>query len=103
MGKEIGMTAAQTPSESGYPTPGKLEMIWGEGFVSPGGPDEVLRIMADHDIRGCSFLDVGFELMRWMPPSSWFQQNHFGTFDAVGWALPPHQFSFCSMPMAASP
>lgn len=28
-----------------------------------------------------------------MPPSSWFQQNHFGTFDAVGWGHPPHQFN----------
>ncbi len=33
------------------------------------------------------------ELMRWMPPSSWFQQNHSGTFDAVGWGHPPHQFN----------
>jgi hypothetical protein len=28
-----------------------------------------------------------------MPPSSWFQRNHFGTFDAVGWGHPPHQFT----------
>jgi len=46
-------------SEAGYPTPGKLEMIWGDGFMSPGGPDEVLRIIAGHDIAGWSVLDMG--------------------------------------------
>ncbi len=53
------MTREQAPTEGGYPTPGKLEMIWGEGFMSPGGPDEVVRIVADHDISGCSVLDIG--------------------------------------------
>ncbi len=53
------MTQEQAQTEGGYPTPGKLEMIWGEGFLSPGGPDEVVRIIADHDISGCSVLDVG--------------------------------------------
>jgi hypothetical protein len=33
----------------------------------------------------------GIELMRWMPPSSWFQQNRCGTFEAVGWRHPPRQ------------
>ena len=46
-------------TESGYPTPEKLEMIWGEGFMSPGGADEVLRVLGDHDIKGCSVLDIG--------------------------------------------
>jgi ubiquinone/menaquinone biosynthesis C-methylase UbiE len=46
-------------AEGGYPTPGKLEMIWGEGFMSPGGAEEVVRIVADHDITGCSILDIG--------------------------------------------
>ncbi len=53
------MTKEPAPTESGYPTPGKLEMIWGDGFMSPGGPDEVIRIFADHDIAGCSVLDLG--------------------------------------------
>ena len=29
-----------------------------------------------------------------MPPSRWFLRNRYGTFDAVGWGHPPHQFSF---------
>lgn len=53
------MSGTPTPSEGGYPTPGKLEMIWGDGFMSPGGPDEVLRIVAKHDLRAASVLDVG--------------------------------------------
>ncbi len=53
------MTQEHAQTEGGYPTPGKLEMIWGEGFMSPGGRDEVLRIIADHDVTGCCVLDVG--------------------------------------------
>ncbi|MCC5976071.1 MAG: methyltransferase domain-containing protein [Rubellimicrobium sp.] len=36
-----------------------LEAIWGEGFLSPGGPDEVARVIGDHDITGKSVLDIG--------------------------------------------
>jgi phosphoethanolamine N-methyltransferase len=36
-----------------------LEGVWGEGFLSPGGPDEVARIVAGHDLTGCSVLDIG--------------------------------------------
>jgi phosphoethanolamine N-methyltransferase len=36
-----------------------LEAIWGEGFLSPGGPDEVARVLAGHDIAGRSVLDIG--------------------------------------------
>ena len=36
-----------------------LEAIWGEGFLSPGGPDEVGRILAGHQIAGHSVLDIG--------------------------------------------
>ena len=53
------MTEAHAQTEGGYPTPGKLEMIWGEGFMSPGGPEEVVRIIADHDLSGSAVLDIG--------------------------------------------
>lgn len=53
------MTNDPAPTEGGYPTPGKLEMIWGEGFLSPGGADEVVRVVSDHDIAGRSVLDIG--------------------------------------------
>lgn len=36
-----------------------LEAVWGEGFLSPGGPAEVARVLEGHDIRGKSVLDIG--------------------------------------------
>lgn len=36
-----------------------LQAIWGEGFLSPGGPDEVARLVADADLAGLSILDIG--------------------------------------------
>lgn len=38
---------------------GMLEAIWGEGFLSPGGPDEVGRLVAGSDFAGKSVLDIG--------------------------------------------
>lgn len=47
--------------DPGYPddSAGRLELIWGEGFLSPGGPLEVSRIVAGHDIAGRHVLDIG--------------------------------------------
>lgn len=36
-----------------------VEAIWGEGFLSPGGAEEVARLIGDHDLRGRSVLDIG--------------------------------------------
>ncbi len=36
-----------------------LQVIWGEGFLSPGGPEEVARLIADTDLKGASILDIG--------------------------------------------
>jgi len=36
-----------------------LELIWGDGFLSPGGPQEVARILKGADISGKDVLDVG--------------------------------------------
>jgi SAM-dependent methyltransferase len=36
-----------------------LEALWGDGFLSPGGPDEVARVLEGHDIAGRSVLDIG--------------------------------------------
>lgn len=49
------------PIDDGYPesSTGKLELIWGEGFMSPGGPAEVTRIVGETKIAGCTVLDVG--------------------------------------------
>jgi len=36
-----------------------LQLIWGDGFLSPGGADELARLFEGCDIRGCEVLDVG--------------------------------------------
>lgn len=36
-----------------------LQAVWGPGFLSPGGPAEVARVIGDHDLRGASVLDIG--------------------------------------------
>lgn len=36
-----------------------LEALWGEGYLSPGGPDEVDRVLAGLSIAGRSVLDIG--------------------------------------------
>lgn len=36
-----------------------LEAVWGEGFLSPGGPAEVARVLEGHDLTGKSVLDIG--------------------------------------------
>lgn len=38
---------------------GILERIWGDGWLSPGGPDEVRRLTDGVDFRGKSVLDIG--------------------------------------------
>jgi phosphoethanolamine N-methyltransferase len=37
----------------------RLEIVWGEGFLSPGGPEEVTEIVGGIDLRGKSLLDIG--------------------------------------------
>jgi ubiquinone/menaquinone biosynthesis C-methylase UbiE len=36
-----------------------LQLLWGEGFLSPGGAEEVARVLEGSDIRGCTVLDIG--------------------------------------------
>ncbi len=36
-----------------------LELIWGAGFLSPGGPQEVARVIAGLDLKGAKILDIG--------------------------------------------
>ncbi|MEZ5777006.1 MAG: methyltransferase domain-containing protein [Paracoccaceae bacterium] len=38
---------------------GFLESIWGEGYLSPGGPEEVARVIDGLDLRGKHALDIG--------------------------------------------
>jgi SAM-dependent methyltransferase len=37
----------------------RLQMVWGEGFLSPGGPDEVRAIVSGLDLAGKRVLDIG--------------------------------------------
>lgn len=36
-----------------------LEAVWGEGFMSPGGAEEIARIIGDADLTGATVLDIG--------------------------------------------
>lgn len=49
------MTAEHYPQEMIV----MLEALWGEGFLSPGGPEEVARVLEGHNIVGQSLLDIG--------------------------------------------
>ena len=48
-------------SEPSYPPEfiDKLELLWGIGFLSPGGPDEVKEILRDITVRDKMVLDIG--------------------------------------------
>ncbi len=37
----------------------KLELLWGEGFLSPGGPEETARILEGTDVHGKDVVDIG--------------------------------------------
>ena len=36
-----------------------LEVLWGDGYLSPGGPEEVARILSGLDLAGRVVLDIG--------------------------------------------
>ena len=38
---------------------GMLERVWGDGWLSPGGPAEVARLLEGMDLKGRSVLDIG--------------------------------------------
>ncbi len=38
---------------------GMLELVWGEGWLSPGGPEEVAAVIKGIDFRGKTILDIG--------------------------------------------
>ena len=48
-------------SEEHYPPRmiAMLEAVWGEGFLSPGGAEEVARVVGHHDLAGKTVLDIG--------------------------------------------
>jgi phosphoethanolamine N-methyltransferase len=36
-----------------------LQLVWGDGFLSPGGPEEIARLLEGSDITGADVLDIG--------------------------------------------
>jgi SAM-dependent methyltransferase len=36
-----------------------LQLVWGDGFLSPGGAEEVASLLDGSDISGCHVLDIG--------------------------------------------
>src|ERR1700751_1032993 len=50
------------PSEVGEYDPGMqtlLQLLWGEGFLSPGGAAEIAQLLEGSSLAGCSVLDIG--------------------------------------------
>jgi len=39
-----------------------LQLIWGDGFLSPGGPEEIRELLVGTPVRGCHVLDIGAAL-----------------------------------------
>lgn len=37
----------------------KLELLWGEGFLSPGGPEETGKMLEGADLSGLEVMDIG--------------------------------------------
>ncbi|RVU33800.1 methyltransferase domain-containing protein [Hwanghaeella grinnelliae] len=50
------------PADTQYPDHfiERLHAVWGEGFLSPGGAEEVAEILRGIDLHGKTVLDVGF-------------------------------------------
>ncbi|MGR3722106.1 SAM-dependent methyltransferase [Abyssibius alkaniclasticus] len=36
-----------------------LQLVWGDGFLSPGGPAEVALLLEGHSLAGKTLLDIG--------------------------------------------
>jgi hypothetical protein len=74
-----------------------LQFMWGEGFLSPGGPEEVAEMVAGIDLGGRRILDIGSGLggvdillahahgarevvgSWWRPPAPWWRARIWGS------------------------
>ena len=36
-----------------------LQLVWGDGYLSPGGPEEVARVLEGVELTGRRVLDIG--------------------------------------------
>jgi len=55
--RRLGRRAS--PANTTTPCRPLLQIIWGDGFLSPGGAAEVARLLEGSDIVGCTVLDIG--------------------------------------------
>ena len=56
------MDAAERPAQTGEYDEGMqalLQHVWGDGFLSPGGAQEIARLLEGVDLRGRRVLDIG--------------------------------------------
>jgi SAM-dependent methyltransferase len=61
------MTSPESSKIGGLSEPGEydesmlalLQIIWGDGFLSPGGREEIARLLEGSSIAGCNVLDIG--------------------------------------------
>ena len=59
MAESVKLGHASEPGEYDEGMLALLQLIWGDGFLSPGGADELARLFEGIDIRGCEVLDIG--------------------------------------------
>lgn len=57
----VQMSLSEAPEGSGYAGGhvALLQLLWGQGFLSPGGPEEVERVLDGLDLDGLRLLDIG--------------------------------------------
>ncbi len=53
------MTSGDDASEYSDDFVAYIEAVWGAGFLSPGGPEEIARILEGSDVTGLEVLDIG--------------------------------------------
>jgi len=56
---DFTLTVSAMPPEYEESFIRRLEIMWGEGFLSPGGADEVGAILGNEDLFGAQVLDIG--------------------------------------------
>ena len=75
-----------------------LQLIWGDGFLSPGGAEEVARLLEGSDIRGCRVLDIGCGL----GAIDELLVTRFGAASVVGIDIDPHLVQGLNQRIAAA-
>lgn len=75
-----------------------LQIIWGDGFLSPGGSEEIARLLEGSDIKGCRVLDIGCGL----GAIDELLVNRFGADTVLGIDIDPHLVEAMNRRIAAA-